>query len=182
MVDIENSLRRIRRKLLDEDKSIEAYTIVEYYKGRKDFDSYFLRHFDRFIKRMEAKSENKKNTIQQYKSTKSIINKFLGKKRNGRDILLKEINYAFLKDFDEFLVKDYIDRRKQHIQRNSINKHHSRTRTVLIDAVKEELILKNPYISFELKNTKTQRGYLTHEEIKQIKENDLGGNLSLQRV
>jgi len=182
LVDIENSIRRIRRKLLDEEKSIEAYTLVEYYKGKKDFDSYLLKHFDKFIKRMEAKSENKKNTVQQYKATRNIIDEFFTKKRNGRDILLKEINYAFLKDFDEFLVKDYIDRRKQHIQRNSINKHHSRTRTVLIDAVKEELIPKNPYMSFELKNTKTQRGYLTQEEIVKLKEDNLGGNLSLQGV
>jgi integrase/recombinase XerD len=64
---------------------------------------------------MEAKSENKKNTIQQYKATRNIIDEFFTKKGNGRDILLKEINYAFLKDFDEFLVKDYTDRRKQHI-------------------------------------------------------------------
>lgn len=66
--------------------------------------------------------------------------------------------------------------------RNTVNKHHSRLRTILIRAVKEGHITKNPYIDFQLKYTPSSRTFLTEEELKKITENNLGDNESLKRV
>jgi len=53
---------------------------------------------------------------------------------------------------------------------------------VLIEAIKQDIIIKNPYNNFKLKYKPTNRTYLTNHEIKQLKESSLGMNESLQRV
>ena len=101
---------------------------------------------------------------------------------DSKNILISEIDFPFIEEYDHFMIVNYTDNYGKSIVRNTINKHHTRLRTILHNAVKEDLIVKNPYINFPLKNNKTHREYLTIEEINEIKDNDLGGNKSLQHV
>ena len=107
---------------------------------------------------------------------------FLFCRGGSKNILISEIDFAFIEEYDHFMIVNYTDNYGKSIVRNTINKHHTRLRTILHNAVKEDLIVKNPYINFPLKNNKTHREYLTIEEINEIKDNDLGGNKSLQHV
>lgn len=66
--------------------------------------------------------------------------------------------------------------------RNTINKHHSRFRTLIIRAIKEGYITKNPYGDFALKNVRVNRVALTNEELQKLIKQDLQGNESLQKV
>jgi integrase/recombinase XerD len=182
LADIENQVRSIRRKMLDKKIPVTARAIKQYYKGDNSFEHYLLPFFENFIAEMESKNEVVYKTIQAYKKTKSTIESLLKKHYKSKNVQIPEIDYAFISKYDNYLVSEYKDKQGRPICRNTVNKNHSRFRTVLLRAKREKIIQDNPYESFTLKNIKTQRGYLTIDEINAIRTSNLGGNKSLQKV
>ncbi|MGD9992895.1 MAG: tyrosine-type recombinase/integrase [Salinivirgaceae bacterium] len=180
--EIENKIRSIRRRLLDNNRPVTSSAVVQYYKNKKTFDHYLIPYFEKFIQNLKDKNEVVKKTIQSYNATLKSITGLLDKNYNSKNLLVSEIDFAFIQEYDHYMRVHYKDNNDKKIVRNTINKHHSRFRTILHNAVKEDLITKNPYISFPIKNNKTHREYLTIEEINKIKDHDLGGNKSLQNV
>jgi site-specific recombinase XerD len=182
LVEIENSIRAVRRKMIDNQIPVTSRAIKQYYKGENSFKHYLLPFFERFISEMESKNEVVYKTIQAYKKTKSTIESLLKKHYKSKNIQFAEIDYAFISKYDNYLVSEYKDNLGNSICRNTVNKNHSRFRTVLLRAKREKIIQENPYESFALKDTKTYRDYLTIEEINAIRKSNLGGNKSLQQV
>lgn len=182
LTEIENKIWSIRRRLLDNNKPVTASTVVQFHKDRKTFDHYLVPYSEQFIQNIKEKNEVVKKTIQAYQATLKSIVQFLKESYKSKNILISEIDYTFIKEYDRFMVVNYKDNYERKIVRNTINKHHTRLRTILHTAVKEDIILKNPYINYSLRNTKTHRDYLTIDEINTIKNHDLGGNKSLQHV
>ena len=80
------------------------------------------------------------------------------------------------------MISDYTDKQGNNVKRNTVNKHHSRLRTILHKATKDEIISINPYSKFNLKYDPTTRSFLTKDEINRIKEINFTNNLTLDRV
>jgi len=182
MSDIESKIYKIRRQLIDENIPITASTIVDHYKGKPGVKANLLGYFEDHVNYIETRGEYSRVTIGQYKTTQKIIRDFLKKKLKKQDILLREISYNSLLEYDTYMVKNYTDPTGKHIERNTINKHHSRLRTVLNKAVREDLIIKSPYKNFQLKNKQTQRDHLTEKELVQIEDLDLKNKPALDRA
>ncbi|MBI9068487.1 MAG: site-specific integrase [Salinivirgaceae bacterium] len=182
LLEIENKIRAIRRRLIDNNKTVSSNALVQYYKNKKTFDHYLIPYFEKFIQNMKEKNEVVQKTIQSYGTTLKSIIQFLELSYKSKNILINEIDFTFIKGYDHFMVTEYTDNYENKIVRNTINKHHTRFRTILHNAIKEDIIIKNPYINLPLKKTKTHRSYLTLVEINLIKDHDFGGNISLQRV
>lgn len=94
---------------------------------------------------------------------------------------MHQIAQKHITDFDLFL-KSIILPTGRGFEANTIQKHHSRFRTILIKAQKESLLDKNPYFHFKLKKSKSKRTFLTQGELDAIIGLDLAQNLSLDRV
>ena len=62
---------------------------------------------------------------------------------------------------------------------NTINKYHSQLRTLLLRALAERIIVKQPYASFKLITEKTNREFLSQDELTQLINTDLSHNRSL---
>ncbi len=60
------------------------------------------------------------------------------------DLLLSEVNIKFLKELDSYMLNEYKYPYKRNIERNTINKHHSRLQTILNKAINEDLLARNP--------------------------------------
>ena len=182
LVETEREIYQIRRSLIDEKTPINARRIVDLYRGDGKREVFLLEYLESYLNYIRAKGEIRKPTIEHYKGTYNILRNYVHRYLRTKDFLIGEVNYKFIEDFDLYLSQDYRDKKGNIITRNTVNKHHSRLRTILHNSLKQEIINRNPYQNFVLRNTKTKRVYLTWEELEKIRNHDLVGNWSLKKV
>jgi integrase/recombinase XerD len=180
--ELESKLFRIRRDLIDKDIPLTSSNIVDYYKGHKSTKFFILEYFDAHVQFIKNKGEHSIITISQYGATHKILIKFIRNHLKKNDLLLPEVNYNVLEELDRYMLIDYKDPYNRNIQRNTINKHHSRLRTILNKAINEDLIIKSPYRKFKLRYKKTKRAFLTTAELEKFKKLDLRESKSLDKV
>jgi integrase len=102
---------------------------------------------------------------------KSAINRL---KRFKKRILFSDINYSFVKSYENFL-------HSEKIQINTIANMHKVLKSYINLAIKNGFIPREnyPYNSFKVKKEKTNREYLTIEEIETIENLQIPNNMDL---
>ena len=183
--EVENEIRKVRRKIIDDNKKLSAKLLKQYYKGEKNFKVKLLEYFKNHINELEQYT--KANTISPatvtaYNTTYKALDKFLNEHKKCGDINIQEFDYSMIINFDLYLKTVYKDRSGELISPNYVNKQHSRIRTILHKAVRESIIVTNPYGKFRLKKEKTTRERLTEQELEHLRTHALSDNKSLQRV
>jgi integrase/recombinase XerD len=180
----EHDLHTLISKLEKEKKVITVKMVKKLLKSGEDADNAYLLDFiARYIAQKEQDNETVERTIFGYKNFLRHLTAFVASQKLGPDVPLGQVDYGFLRALDSYLLQQKAAGKGEgKLQRNTINKHHTRFRAILHQAVREDLILKNPYKSFQLRDTPTKRKYLTEEELQILIDHDLGGNASLQRV
>ena len=101
---------------------------------------------------------------------------FLQKKYKKQEFIINQVDYDFINGYDLFLRETYS------LHKNTINKYHSRFRTILLKALAEGHLFKQPYANFKLNSVKTDREFLSQIELNKIIEFDLSHNSSLDKV
>nr|WP_321451477.1 site-specific integrase [uncultured Carboxylicivirga sp.] len=180
--EAESEVNRIRRKLLDDGKPVSSKIIIQILKGERKEKRFLLEYMAEHIQNMRIKGENAENTCNHYQSSYNIYEQFINNNFKNQDYPINQIDYEFIVQYDTFMLTIYRDPNGNKVKRNTINKHHSRLRTMLHNAVREEIISKNPYANYSLKNTPTNRSFLTEEEINAIRNIDFSNNKSLDQV
>ena len=123
----------------------------------------------------------KKGTMKNYYTTEKYLYRFLAKNRKVNDVRLKQLNYAFVTDFEHFL-RNYRDSKKRLLLgNNGVMKHLERFKKMLNLAVKLEWMDKNPFNQFQLKYNKYDRQFLDEEELEQLESTEMG-NERLERI
>jgi len=178
----EAEINRIRRKLLDDSKPVSAKVVTQILKGDRKEKRYLLEYMEEHMKSMKLKGQHAENTCNHYQSSYNIYEQFISYHLKNQDYPINQINYEFLEQFETYMLSVYTDKRGEKVKRNTVNKHHSRLRTMLHKAVREEIISKNPYEKFPLSYEPTSRTFLTKEEVHRIKELDFANNPTLDRV
>lgn len=168
------------KALHEQGKLYEIAQIKNKLKGKADPEPTLTEYLDEFIQSLETSPNIKHASLIQYKTTQRHVDAFLLEKKEP-NYRLRQTDYRFLLDFDLFLKKKKVLGTEKIFTASTVNKHHSRFRTLLIRAVKENLLEKNPYQSFKLKNTPSSRTFLTQEELDNL-TNVVLENDSLNRV
>ncbi|MBW8200890.1 site-specific integrase [Flagellimonas abyssi] len=167
------------KELLEENRVISSNAIKSRYLGEDD-NSKTLRELIKYH------NENmsivlKKGTMKNYYTTEKYLHRFLAKKRKVNDVHLKQLNYAFITDFEHFL-RNYKDSKKNLLLgNNGVMKHLERFKKMLNLAVKLEWMDKNPFNQFQLKYNRYDRQFLDEEELEQLESTELG-NERLERI
>ncbi len=120
----------------------------------------------------EMKSELAWGTQKNYLTTQRYLYEFLRKKKKTSDIYLEELNYKFVKDLEKYIKNRIPDGHQKPCTQNGAMKHIERLRKMVNLAVKEEWLMKDPFVKFKLKFEKKDRGYLTQDELRRIEEKD----------
>ncbi|WP_282072516.1 site-specific integrase [Polaribacter atrinae] len=109
-------------------------------------------------------------TQKNYYTTQKYISKFVKKQFNTSDMYLKQLDYNFILKFEKFL-REYqpLDHQKK-MGNNSVMKHIERFRKMITLSYKLEWIKRDPFINFNSKFEKVERGYLTEIELETIEE------------
>jgi site-specific recombinase XerD len=183
---IENKIYQIKRDLQFQGKIISASIIKRLFLGKEESESKacpsLVDFYRKYItKCAENKQEYSKGVLSKHKNTLNKLSEFL-KTQSQEGLLIEEVQYSWIKSFDHFLMTRVTSKSEKPMCRNTTNKHHRRLKTIFLLAHREGVISQNPYRDFILRNTATNREFLSEQEIERLKSHSLGGNTSLIRV
>jgi site-specific recombinase XerD len=167
------------RQLLEESKIITANAIKSRYLGEDDnhksLKELITYHNTNMV------SVLKHGTMKNYSTTEKYLDKFLSQKLKTNDIYLKQLNYRFICDFEQYLRTYKNAKKKLMLSNNGVMKHLERFKKMVNLAVKLEWMPKNPFNQFQLKFDKYDRAYLTERELELL-ESTHYKNERLERV
>lgn len=109
-------------------------------------------------------------TMKNYYTTQRYIKNFLMEKYYRTDIVLSELAYRFILDFESYLF-NYIPKDHQKpLNNNGVMKHIERLRKMVNLAVKLDWIAKDPFSSFKKHFDKVERECLTSQELTDLQQ------------
>ncbi len=157
-------------------KPISTSILKSLLSGKQSIDISLIQYFTKHLSEIQIRNEIKNISIAKYKQSLNTLIAFIPYKYKVPDITLSQIDYDFVNSYDLYLKEIHA------LHKNTINKYHSRLRTILLKALAEGHIIKQPYANFKLNSIKTDREYLSQEELNKILELDLSHNPSLDKV
>ena len=167
------------KQLLAEDKVVSSQAIKSRYLGedntQKTLNELLVYHNTNMVNVLKS------GTMKNYYTTERYLHKFLKQKQKAKDIYLKQLNYRFIIDFEQYL-RNYRNSKKQlMLSNNGVMKHLERFKKIINLGIKLEWITKNPFNQFQLKFEKYDRKYLSERELQLIEDTSFS-NDRLERV
>ena len=162
------------RQLLKEKKLITPHTVKARYLGEDEINKTLLQLSA--YHNTNRKSVLKPGTLKNYYTTEKYLKKFLQLERKTEDIFLENLNYAFIIDFENFLRNNVAQLQSRPLTNNGLMKHLERLKKLLNLAQKLEWITRDPFVKFSLKFNKTERPYLSKNEVDTILNSDFKNN------
>jgi integrase/recombinase XerD len=162
--------------LQKENRIVSATILKELYSGKTKKETFLLEYFAKYISELKTRNEIKLISLNKYNQSLNTLKKFIASDFKNQDIQIEQINYSFINGYDLYLKQEY------DLHKNTINKYHSRLRTILIRAFSEGLIIKQPYSNFKLATIKSDREFLSQEDLNKIIALALSHNKSLDKV
>jgi len=158
------------------NKPVSATILKDLLSGKDKIDIGLLSYFQKHIDEIKIKNEIKAISINKYTQSINSLKEFIPKKYKIHEFSIDQVDYEFINGYDLFL------RETHSLHKNTINKYHSRLRTILLKALAEGHLFKQPYANFKLNSVKTDREFLNQEELNKIIQLDLSHNNSLDKV
>ena len=176
---IERKLQDAHRKLLDKRVIITAGAIKNTYNGLDEQHHGLMEVFKQHNHDMEHDKEIAYGTFKNYKTTYKFLEEFLKTQKRKDDIYLNQLGYSFLTDFEHFLKKQKTYRKNGEVKlkvscnQNGAMKHMERFRKVINVAIRNEWITKDPFTKYKLSFTRTNREFLSQEDLNKLEETRL---------
>lgn len=182
---IENEIIEIKRTFEDNCELYTTNTIKTTFLGdnhKNKKDVLLMNFMDNHLEQLSRRQDIEGDTVKQYYRTRKYLFEFLSKKDLVK-IPIKKFSIDILKEFDLHLQnKENVNLTGNFIKKNTINKYHRKLRAVLYQAQNSDIIDKNPYKKFSIKDDKVNRIPLSENEIYKLINFDISYNDSLDRV
>lgn len=117
-------------------------------------------------------------TMKNYYTTAGYLKEFVQQQYRRSDIYLSELDYGFITQLEHFLRKRVPEDHQKKLENNGLMKHLERFHKIIRLAVKMSWLDKDPFVMFQLKFEKTERGYLTIAELNKLENK----KLSFERI
>ncbi len=158
------------------NKPATAALLKDLLTGKAKVKVSVLEYLDNHIKEITIRDQIKTISLNKYKQSLTTLKNYIPEKYGKVDLLMDQVNYEFINGYDLYLKKTL------NLHKNTINKYHSRLRTLLLKALAEGIITKQPYANFKLVTEKTDREFLSQEDLSKLVTKDLSHNKSLDKV
>jgi site-specific recombinase XerD len=157
-----SAIIKVYRDLQEKENSVSAEKIKNTFLGINVKQQNLLALFDEHNreKKMLAGISITKSTYNKYRITRAHLAAYIREWHHLSDIPLKEINHKFVCDFELFLLTE------RHSGENTIAKYMQMFKHIIGLAIKYGWIHDNPFSGYRIHLKKTDRGYLTQEEIE----------------
>jgi site-specific recombinase XerD len=167
------------QELKSEDKLITAQLVKNRFLGI-DKKFYSMQDIITYHNEKVGYKLNK-YTMRHYKTSQKYIMEFIMAEYKTSDMYLRDLNYRFIIEFENFIRSYESKGHSPQISNNTTMKHIQRLRKMVTLAYHMEWIDKDPFIKFKQSFVKNEKEYLTDEEIDLI-ETAIIDNESLQMV
>jgi site-specific recombinase XerD len=154
------------QELTSKGKKVTAKLVKASFLG-EDENSKTLQELIRYHSR-KIESNLASGTIRNFGITEGYINKFLSKEKNTSDVYLKELDYKFLCDFENFLQEYYPRKHPRAMSHNTVMKHIQRLRKVVTMAYHLEWLDKDPFRRWKTTFEKREREFLSVNELSNL--------------
>ena len=159
---IRNKVYNIHQQLLRNDSKITSQAIKNSYLGKGDKQMMLLEVFQHHNEQMEMLigKEYAISTVKKYKTAYKHLKNFLTYKFKLKDIPIDRINHSFITSF-EFYLKNV-----KSCNHNSTIKYIKNFKKIVIIALSNGWIDKDPFINYKVHVKSVEREFLTKEEIQ----------------
>jgi site-specific recombinase XerD len=162
--------------LKKDGKNVSASLLKDLLLGKAKVKTRLVDFLEAYIQEITIRAQIKPISLNKYKQSKNSLAEFIKSKYGLDDLPIEKVNFEFINAYDLFLNQTY------KLHKNTINKYHSRFRTLLLRANAEGVISKQPYSNFKLTTVKTDRTFLSQDDLNKLIEVDLSHNKSLDKV
>ncbi|RPG32280.1 MAG: site-specific integrase [Muricauda sp. TMED12] len=164
MDSVYGALLVCHKELLEAHRVVSADAIKSRYLGEDDHSKTLKDLLSYHNEKMSVVL--KPGTMKNYYTTERYLYRFLSKERKVSDVFLKQLNYAFVTEFEHFLRNHRDSKKKLSLGNNGVMKHLERFKKILNLAVKLEWMEKSPFNQFQLKYHKYDREFLDEVELE----------------
>jgi len=163
---VQSKLFECYQELRASNKLITPQAIKSKYLGTDITYHSLLQLIDYHNEKMAHKLH--KDTMRHYKTSQRYLNQFVKKEYKTSDIYLKDLNYSFIINFENYLRSfEPIDHHKK-IANNTAMRHIQRLRKMVTMAFHMEWIDRDPFVKFKPTIEKRERDFLSKNELEAI--------------
>ena len=155
---------KVYREMQERENCVTAEKVKNAFLGVNDGQSTLLSFFDEINQKKKALVGKTLSsaTYDRYCLVRKHLAEFLSQDCHLSDIALKEIDYRFICNFERFLVVSH------RCKDNTTIRYLHQFKHVIITAMKFGLIYKSPFADYQFKAKKSDRGFLTQEEVETL--------------
>ena len=159
------------REISEREITVSAEKVKNAFLCLKTSQHSLLELFDKHLEDLKTKigKELTHVTYLRYERVRNRLELFLQYKYNLSDIDLREINYSFICDFEVYLKSFYS------CGQNATMKLISQLRTVVLIAKNNGWIHADPFANYKFHFEKTNRAFLTQQELERIMNKTFSG-------
>ena len=182
LTNVEDTINQIRWNFERNKKRFTAGDIINQFKGNNE-DVSLLDFFSKVIKDIDSKPhEYTKSVVRHYRQCRLRLEEYLRKVAKDKNLLLRNFSRNHIDEFEHYLLTTRVEVIDRPICRNTANQYLVKLKCVFNIAVRKDILVKNPFSDFKIKEVKSTRSFLTQEELEAIEAHPLSDNPSLIRV
>jgi len=159
---VRNKVYNVQQQLLRNGTKITSQAIKNSYLGKGEKQMMLLEAFQSHNEQMEmlVGREYALSTVKKYKTAYKHLKTFLAYKYRLKDIPIERLNHSFITNF-EFYLKSV-----KNCNHNSTIKYIKNFKKIVIIALSNGWIDKDPFINYKVHTKGVEREFLTKEEIQ----------------
>lgn len=160
--EIYSELIRIEKQLYDEGCTISIEEIYARYRNKSTEHTLFEIYKER-LKKIDALvgKEYTPATLKKFKEVYVHVQEYVAERFGVKDIPLKQLGYAFIKQYEEFLLE-------RGLKPITINKIIQRLRQMITYALRCNYIQRDPFVDYKPLKERKQLVFLTQEELDKL--------------
>ena len=157
-------LDKIYDRLDEEGKFISASAIKSVYQGKETKQHLLLKLFEYHVQQIKEQIGKgyAKGTYLRFQTTYQHTSDFVKYQYKKEDVNFNELKYEFITEF-EFYLKS-----KKGIGHNTVMRYLKIFKKIVLIALKNEWILRDPFKGYTMTMKEVKRGFLNKEELKTL--------------
>lgn len=134
-------------------------------KEKPRFLMQIVREHNRGVESLIGKGYSKATWVK-YRTTEKHLSGFLQWKYQKNDLLLNDLNFAFINDFEFYLKAE------KSIDVNTNAKYLKNLKKIVHECVARDWLEKDPFMAYKFKSQKTEREFLTELDLQALQEKE----------
>lgn len=165
-----NEIMRIHNKLVMESKPTDAVSIKNSFLGLSEKKYSLIETFNYHNERMKTVVgiDVELGTYKKFETVLSKIERFMEKFYHRDDMFLDELNFKFITDFEYFMKTE------DKVKHNTALRYIRCLKKIIILAMNNEWILRNPFNNYKCQYTRVNREILTDDELTTMWNKEFG--------